>query len=400
MDNEMGASMFELEETMGQASFELEESYTPSAIIKVVGVGGAGGNAVNRMIEAGVQGVEFIAMNTDLQVLAKNLAPQRLQLGAKLTGGKGVGADPDKGRQAALESEEEILACLRGADMVFVAGGMGKGTGTGAAPVVAELSKSLGILTIPVVTRPFGFEGPACMARAEQGLKALRAVTDAMLVIANDRIMSVAARIPLNEAYRQADDTLRYAIQSISDVVTSEGLMNCDFNDVRAIMNEKGGIYMGVGAADGEEAPSRAAGMALTNPFLDAEIPEAAKGLLVMISVKDESRFSANDLSSILSVAGELGTRQANLIHGLAYNAQQREDVRVTIIATGFDAFKGEKGNEAFPFGLGGARQPAAQDAGAQRMRIFPSPSTEDLDIPAFMRRRHNDSLERSYKAA
>jgi cell division protein FtsZ len=389
--------MFELEESFKSPGFELEEGFSASAVIKVVGVGGAGGNAVNRMIEAGVQGVEFIAMNTDMQVLNKNLAPSRLQLGAKLTGGKGVGADPDKGRQAALESEEEILNLLRGADMVFVAAGMGKGTGTGAAPVVAELSKNLGILTIPVVTRPFSFEGPACGRRAEQGLQALKAVTDALLVIANDRIMSVAARIPLNEAYRQADDTLRYAIQSISDVVTSEGLMNCDFNDVRAIMNEKGGIYMGVGAADGEEAPSRASAMALSNPYLDGQLPEAAKGLLVMISVKDESRFSASDLSSVLSVAGGLSGKDANLIHGLAYNPGQAEDVRVTVIATGFEGTAKEAPKEEFPWAAGLKLQQAPAKPG---LKLAPVLSSEDLDIPAFMRRRHAEALDRAFKAA
>jgi cell division protein FtsZ len=391
--------MFELEDTTNAPAFELEESYKPSAVIKVVGVGGAGGNAVNRMIEAGVQGVEFIAMNTDMQVLAKNLAPVRLQLGAKLTGGKGVGADPDKGRQAGLESEQEILNLLRGADMVFVAAGMGKGTGTGAAPLVAELSRSLGILTIPVVTQPFSFEGPSCQRRAAQGLAALRAVTDAVLVIANDKIMSVAARIPLNEAYRQADDTLRYAIQSISDVVTSEGLMNCDFNDVRAIMNEKGGIYMGVGAADGEDAPARAAAMALSNPYLDGELPEASKGLLVMISVKDETRFSASDLSSVLNVAAGLSGRDANLIHGLAYNPAQSEDVRVTMIATGFEALKAEPKVPEYPWAASLNLAPAAKP-GALKLSIPAPASSEDLDIPAFMRRRHSDQLDRAFKAA
>jgi cell division protein FtsZ len=385
--------MFELEETMKNANFELEEGYTPSAVIKVIGVGGAGGNAVNRMIEAGVQGVEFIAMNTDMQVLAKNLAPSKLQLGAKLTGGKGVGADPEKGRQAAVESEQEILNLLRGADMVFVAAGLGKGTGTGAAPVVAELSKGLGILTIPVVTRPFSFEGPACQQRAEFGLKTLKAVTDALLVIANDRIMSVAARIPLNEAYRQADDTLRYAIQSISDVVTSEGLMNCDFNDVRAIMNERGGIYMGVWASDGEEASSRAASMALSNPYLDGALPETARGLLVMISVKDESRFSATDLSTVLQVAGRMSHKEANLIHGLAYNPGQAEDVRVTLIATGFESKKEEAKEQHWSHALKLSPPPAKNG-----LRLSPAlpANSEDLEIPAFMRRQHALTMEKT----
>lgn len=391
--------MFELEETVTSPGFELEESFKPSAVIKVIGVGGAGGNAVNRMIEAGVQGVEFISMNTDMQALGRNLAPVRVQLGSKLTGGKGVGADPEKGRQAAVESEQEILSHLKGADMVFVAAGMGKGTGTGAAPYVAELSKGLGILTIPVVSLPFEIEGQKTLARAASGLAALRAVTDTMLVIANDRIMAVSARLATTEAFRQADDTLRYAIQAISDVVTSEGLLNCDFNDVRAIMNEKGGIYMGVGAADGEDAASRAASMALTNPYLDSALPETAAGLLVMISVKDESRFPLSDLTKVLGVAGAVSSREVNLIHGLAYNPEQAEDVRVTIIATGFEAPKIEVKVPEYPWAAQLNLAPAAKP-GALKLNVMAPVSSEDLDIPAFMRRRLNESLDRAAKAA
>jgi cell division protein FtsZ len=397
--------MFELEENPMQASFELEETFTPSAVIKVVGVGGAGGNAVNRMVEAGVRGVQFIAMNTDMQVLAKNLATSKLQLGAKLTGGKGVGADPEKGRQAALESEDEIAALLKGADMVFVAAGMGKGTGTGAAPVVAEISRRLGILTIPVVTRPFQFEGAACLKRAEAGLEALSKVTDSTLVIHNDKIMAVAARVPLSEALRQADDTLRHAIQSISDVVTSEGLMNCDFNDVRSIMNERGGIYMGVGAADGEEAASRAAEMALANPYLEggssARSLAGATGMLVMISVKDESRFTASDLEAVLQVmAGRASrsSREVNMIHGLAYNPSQDEDLRVTVIAAGFEIHDKDGKAPAHDW-MAGLNLSGVKPARENSAPVA-QPSAEDLDIPAFMRRRHVESMEKAAKAA
>lgn len=394
--------MFELEESAVTASFELEETYLPSAVIKVIGVGGAGGNAINRMLEAGVRGVEFIAMNTDMQVLAKNSAPVKLQLGAKLTGGKGVGADPEKGRQAALESESEIVDLLKGADMVFIAAGMGKGTGTGAAPVVAELSRRMGILTIPVVTRPFNFEGAACQRRAEAGLEALAKVTDSTLVIHNDKIMAVAARVPLNEALRQADDTLRHAIQSISDVVTSEGLMNCDFNDVRSIMNERGGIYMGVGAADGDDAASRAAEMALSNPYLDAAEAKGlagATGMLVMISVKDESRFTASDLETILQVMGAKASREVNMIHGLAYNPGQGEDLRVTVIAAGFSGAEKEvKPKQDWMAGLNLTGVKVFRDSA--RGVLQSNVTSEDLDIPAFMRRRHVEALEKAAQAA
>ncbi len=394
----MEEKMFELVENPG-ASFELEETFAASAVIKVLGVGGAGGNAVNRMIEAGVRGVEFIAMNTDMQSLGRSLAPVKLQLGAKLTGGKGVGADPEKGRQAAIESEAEIAALVKGADMVFIAAGMGKGTGTGAAPVVAEIARGMGILTIPVVTRPFSTEGPACLRRAEAGLKALKAVTDSVVVIANDRIMTLAARVPFQEACRQVDDTLRHAIQSISDVVTSEGMMNCDFNDVRSIMNEKGGIYMGAGAADGEDCALRAAEMALSNPYLDGAQLKGARGILVMISVKDQARFSAQDLSTVLECVGGMGTQDTNLINGLAYNPAQAEQLRVTLIAAGFDPHseaKAEaKGEMDWLKGLQ-LTLPASKGPG----HALPSPSAEDLEIPAFLRRRHVESLEKALKAA
>lgn len=390
--------MFELEDNM--PSLELSEASAGGAVIKVVGVGGAGGNAVNRMIAAGVKGVEFIAMNTDMQSLNRCLAGAKLQLGEKLTGGKGVGADPEKGRQSAMESEEEIKDLIRGADMLFVAAGMGKGTGTGAAPVVARLGRELGILTIPVVTRPFAFEGLACSKRAEQGLKALREVTDSVLVISNENIMSVAARVPITEAFRQADDTLRHAIQSISDVVTSEGLMNCDFNDVRAIMDEKGGIYMGVGAADGEEAASRAAEMAIENPYLDGARLEGARGLLVMISAKDQSRFSASDLETVLTAVGRMASKETNLIHGLAFNDRQEGDLRVTVIAAGFEAGRKEKEGGVHWLSSLGVTAPAAPDRDAALKALRNSPvNAEDLDIPAFLRRRHFESMDKAVRA-
>lgn len=382
--------MFELEEQLSP-SFEIEETFSPGAVIKVIGVGGAGGNAVNRMVESGVKGVHFIAMNTDQQVLAKSLAGVRLQLGAKLTGGKGAGANPEVGRQAALESEEEISELLRGADMIFIAAGMGKGTGTGAAPVVAELAKRLGILTIPVVTRPFSVEGDTRLRVAEQGLAALREQADTVLIIPNDRIMSVAGRVPLREAYRQVDDTLRHAIQSISDVVALEGELNCDFNDVRTIMNAKGGIYMGVGAADGDGAASRAAQQALTNPYLENHLSQGAAGLLIAISVKDESRFSAIELDSILQSVRGVGAKDVNLIYGLAFRPSQDEDIRVTAIATGFEGAKPEP-VEAKAHGLD-LSQALLRARPSTRPMSLPA-SSEDLDVPTFLRLQIRRGLE------
>lgn len=391
--------MFELEEKT--PAFELSEPVPSGAVIKVVGVGGAGGNAVQRMIEAGVQGVQFIAMNTDIQALNRNPAPQRLQLGRKITGGMGSGANPEVARQAALESEAEIAECLRGADLVFIAAGMGKGTGTGAAPVVADVARKLGILTVPVVTRPFGMEGEICAKRAEGGLAALRAVCDSVLVIPNDRILTVSPRLALKHSFREVDDTLRFSIQAISDVVALEGTLNTDLNDVRTIVHGQKGIYLGCGAADGEEAAPRAAKQALQNPYLENAFHGGAKGLLVAVSVKDDSRFSATDLNAILAEVRSLGTKDVNLIHGIAWRPEQAEDVRVTVIATGFEGHPAQAKAAPNPEDLPildvlngrGAEAP-------RRVRVEPFPlGSEDLDIPAFMRRQRLASLETAAQA-
>jgi cell division protein FtsZ len=391
--------MFELEEKA--PGFELSEPSAAGAVIKVVGVGGAGGNAIQRMIEAGVHGVEFIAMNTDQQALNRNPAPTRLQLGLKVTGGMGSGANPDVARQAALESEAEIADCLRGADMVFIAAGMGKGTGTGAAPVVADICRKLGILTVPVVTRPFGMEGEICSKRAESGLAALRGVCDSVLVIPNDRIMTVSPRLALKNSFKEVDDTLRFSIQAISDVVTLEGMLNTDFNDVRTIMHGQKGIYLGCGAADGDEAAVRAAKQALMNPYLENAFHGGAKGMLVAVSIKDDSRFSAVDLNTILAEVRALGAKDVNLIHGIAWRPEQAEDVRVTVIATGYEGHpaKGQQmpNPEDLPIldvlnGRGGEAP--------RRVRVEPFPlGSEDLDIPAFMRRQRLASIEAAAQA-
>lgn len=384
--------MFELEEQI--PSFELSEAGSVGAVIKVVGVGGAGGNAVQRMIEAGVQGVQFIAMNTDAQALNRNSAAQRLQLGAKLTKGLGSGANPEVARQAALESEQEIVEALKGADMVFIAAGMGKGTGTGAAPVVAEIARKLGILTVPVVTRPFTNEGPMNSKRAEAGLAALRAVCDSVLIIPNDRIITVGPHNSLKNGFKAVDDTLRFSIQAITDVVTLEGLLNTDFNDVRTVMLGKKGIYLGCGAADGEDAALRAARQALTNPYLEAPFHGGAGGLLVAVSVRDESRFTAADHDAILSEVKAMGAKDANMIPGLAYREDQAEDVRVTVIATGFEgvAARTAPNPDDLPIldAING-RHPETQRR--PRVEAF-LPDSEDLAIPAFIRRNRLAALD------
>jgi len=387
--------MFELEEQ--GPSFELSEAGSVGAVIKVVGVGGAGGNAVQRMIEAGVQGVRFIAMNTDAQALNRNPATERLQLGMKLTKGLGSGANPEVARQAALESEQEIVEALKGADMVFIAAGMGKGTGTGAAPVVAEIARKMGILTVPVVTRPFSNEGPMNAKRAEAGLAALRAVCDSILVIPNDRIITVGPHNPLKNGFKAVDDTLRFSIQAITDVVTLEGLLNTDFNDVRTVMLGQKGIYLGCGAADGEDAALRAARQALTNPYLEAPFHGGARGLLVAVSVRDESRFTAADHNAILAEIGATGAKDSNSINGLAYRADQAEDVRVTVIATGFEggAQKGAPNPDDLPILDALNRISGATGEAPRRPRVEAfMHDSEDLAIPAFIRRNRLAALE------
>ena len=377
--------MFEIEEAKG-FNFEIEESFTPGAKIKVVGVGGAGGNAVNRMLTAGVKGVEFIVMNTDQQALARNMAPTKLQIGGELTGGKGAGAKPEVGRQAALESEKEIAEAIRGADMLFVAAGMGKGTGTGAAPVVVQIAKRLGILTIPVVTLPFSTEGESRMTVAKSGIESLKSHVDSVLVIPNDRILSIAGRIPLMEAFRQVDDTLRHAIQSITNVIALDGEMNTDFNDVKTIMSEEGGTYMGVGVGDGDGAAVRAAEQAMTNPYLENPSVRGVKGILVNISAKHRDRFAAEDLNQVLITVRAMGAPGANIIHGLGFNAEQDEELRVTVIATGFSDVAEVVAAEA--------KTKKQMETKLISVENVITANPDDLEIPTFLRLRLQQGLD------
>jgi cell division protein FtsZ len=371
--------------------FELEESYNPQATIKVVGVGGAGGNAINRMIQSGVKGVEFLALNTDLQVLSKNLAPIKIQIGAQLTQGKGTGADPEVGRRAALESQEAISEALRGADMVFIAAGMGKGTGTGSAPVVAEIALSLGILTLPVVTMPFTFEGPVVRQRADGGLEALAKVVESMLVIPNDRLSQMHAKISVMNAYTLADETLRHAVQSIADIITQEGVVNVDFNDVCTVMRRKGGSYMGVGVASGEGAAQRAAGQALSNPYLENVNIQGATGALINITAREEDLCTTEDLSTVLKMVGGVVDPGVDLLYGIGTNPEQGDDLKVTVIATGFTRKGQEPSN---PLNVMGdiasprsSRGPAPSPAQGFLGAVDITGSSEDLEIPAFIRK-------------
>ena len=336
------------------------------ADIKVIGVGGGGNNAVNRMIQAGLKGVHFIAVNTDAQALNLSLAEHKIQIGAKLTKGLGAGADPEIGQKAAEESREELTQALRGADMVFVTAGMGGGTGTGGAPVVAQVAKEIGALTVGVVTRPFTFEGRKRANQAEKGIQELKAKVDTLITIPNDRLLQVVDKsTSINEAFRIADDVLRQGVQGISDLIAVPGLINLDFADVKTIMTETGSALMGIGSARGENRAAEAARIAISSPLLETSI-EGAKGVLLNITGgPDLGLFEVNEAAEIISQAAD---PEANIIFGAVIDEELEDEVRVTVIATGFDA------------------KPAVEkDSTVVDLRSFTS---EDLDIPAFLRRR------------
>jgi len=337
------------------------------AKIKVIGVGGGGSNAVNRMIEASLQGVEFICINTDAQALQLSRAEHRLQIGAKLTKGLGAGADPEIGRKAAEESKEEINQSLQGADMVFVTAGMGGGTGTGAAPIVAEVAKEIGALTVGVVTRPFTFEGRKRAEQAEQGIQELKTKVDTLIVIPNDRLLQVVDKqTSITEAFRVADDVLRQGVQGISDLIAVPGLINLDFADVKTIMKNTGSALMGIGRASGEKRAVEAANMAISSPLLETSI-EGAKGVLLNITGgSDLGLFEVNEAAETIAEAAD---PDANIIFGAVIDENCNDEIIITVIATGFD------------------HEAAKDKRSIGEMEIKPL-ATEDLDIPAFLRKR------------
>ncbi|HVM97052.1 MAG TPA: cell division protein FtsZ [Candidatus Acidoferrales bacterium] len=311
------------------------------ARIKVVGIGGGGGNAVNTMISTGLLGVEFVAANTDMQALSASLAPTKVQLGQRLTKGLGAGANPDVGREAALEDTENLRDHLSGSDMVFITAGMGGGTGTGGAPVVARIAKELGALTVAVVTKPFQFEGKKRMRQADEGMRELKDAVDTLIAIPNQRLLSIAARnTPLLETFRKADDILLQAVRGISDLITVHGLINLDFADVRAIMSEMGMAIMGAGAANGENRAIEAAQKAISSPLLEDVSIKGAKG--VLINITGSLDLSLHEVNEAASLIQEEAHDDANIIFGAVIDERMGDELRITVIATGFSEARAE----------------------------------------------------------
>jgi cell division protein FtsZ len=343
------------------------------AVIKVVGVGGGGTNAVNRMVDAGLSGVEFIAVNTDAQALMMCDADLKIHIGSKATRGLGAGADPAVGQAAAQETRDELKEALKGADMIFVTAGEGGGTGTGAAPIVAELGRELGALTVGVVTRPFAFEGRKRSEQAERGIENLRDRVDTLIVIENDRLLQVVEkRTSIVEAFRMADDILRQGVQGITDLITVPGLVNLDFADVRTIMRDAGSALMGIGIASGENRAAEAARAAVSSPLLEASI-EGATGILLNITGGTEiGLFEINEAAEVVTSAAD---QNANVIFGAVIDESLGDEVRVTVIATGFGSQRRRR-----RAGVGEAPVPAAPLGGGFEV------SDEALDVPSFLR--------------
>ena len=321
---------------MSDMPIGLEENTTiDGARIKVIGVGGGGNNAVDRMIEAGVTKAEFICVNTDAQQLAHVKAPTVLNIGRKLTSGLGAGAKPEIGRQAAEESKDEIKNLVKDTEMVFVTAGMGGGTGTGAAPIIAEAAKSLGVLTVAVVTKPFFFEGPQRMRNAEEGIKNLAEKVDAIVTIPNDLLLKIAdKKVTIKDSFKLADDVLRQGVQGIIEVITQRGIMNCDFADVRTIMKDSGVAHMGIGVGKGENAAQDAVRAAIESPLLETSIEGAEN---VLLNITGGSEFSLVDMGEVSSIVRDLVSEEANIIVGTAMDDNLKDEIKVTLIATGLD---------------------------------------------------------------
>jgi len=318
----------------GEMRIQYHDESVRGAHIKVIGVGGGGGNAVNRMIQARMEGVEFIAANTDVQALKLSQAPVKLQLGVRLTSGLGAGANPDVGRRAALEDSEKIIEALEGADMVFVTAGLGGGTGTGAAPVIASLASEMGILTVAVITKPFGFEGKRRQQQAERGLKELLDSVDTMIVIPNEKLLAVAKDAGFFESFRIADDVLRQGVQGISDIITIPGIINRDFADVKTTMAGMGHAVMGTAVRSGSSRAVEAAQAAMASPLLEAGAIDGARGILINITGSSTLKLSeVNEASSLIQSAAH---EDANIIFGAVLDEKMGEEVKITVIATGF----------------------------------------------------------------
>ena len=362
-------------EPQTRRSQEIIPEITPIANIKVIGVGGGGSNAVNRMIKSNLKGVEFVAINTDAQALYYSDAATKINIGKATTRGLGAGSNPDVGKQAAEESKEELRSIIEGADMVFVTCGLGGGTGTGAAPVIAELAKEMGILTVAVVTKPFTFEGHRRRSQAEDGLENLRGKVDTLITIPNDRLLSlIDKKTPINEAFSVVDDVLRQGVQGIADLITIHGMINVDFADVRAIMENSGSALMGIGYGTGENRAAEAAKGAIESPLLEMSI-EGAKGILFNITGgNDLSMFEVDEAARIITEAAD---PDANIIFGAVINDSYTGEIKITVVATGFDQVR----ERAQIRQQGIINQP-------QTTNLPQKPVENELDIPAFIRRK------------
>ncbi|WP_267202091.1 cell division protein FtsZ [Limosilactobacillus kribbianus] len=348
------------------------ENEFAGARIKVIGVGGGGGNAVNRMIAEKVQGVDFIVANTDLQALNASQAPTKIQLGPKLTKGLGAGSNPEVGNKAAEESEEQIQKALEGADMVFITAGMGGGTGTGAAPVIAKIAKDSGALTVGVVTRPFSFEGPRRSKYATEGLDNLKANVDTLIIVANNRLLEmIDKKTPMMEAFKEADNVLRQGVQGISDLIVTPGYINLDFADIKTLMSNQGAALMGVGSATGENRATEATKKAISSPLLEVSINGAQHVLMDITGGKDLSMFEAQEASDVIRQAA--GT-DVDIAFGMSLNEKMGDGVRVTVIATGID--KAKAVNPA-------PTRPAAQKPQQTQPAAQPQPSAVESQKPA-----------------
>ncbi len=397
--------------TGGKPQFSFEEDAPPSARIKVIGVGGGGCNAVNRMIEAGVEGVQFAAVNTDEQALRVSRAQIKLQIGGKLTGGRGAGSNPEIGRKAALEDTERLIELLSESDMVFVTAGLGGGTGTGAAPIVASLAKELGALTVAVVTKPFAFEGVQRMEVADEGIRELAETVDTVVTIPNERLLDVVERgTSFFEAFQIADDILRQAVQGISDIITIPGIINRDFADVRTIMHGMGYAVMGTAIAGGSSAAVEAARKAVSSPLLEDASIEGARGIL--INITGSSRLSLHEVHEASTIIQRAADPGANIIFGCVLNEDMGENVKITVIATGFREqamfntdprheganshtkvrtmpFRTEPQSRVRTAVAGGALPPRGQEtAVAEAEEETPKVDVNDMEQPAFLRRR------------
>ncbi|EAA0186620.1 cell division protein FtsZ [Listeria monocytogenes] len=386
---------------------EFDTSSESLATIKVIGVGGGGNNAVNRMIEHGVQGVEFISVNTDAQALNLAKAETKLQIGTKLTRGLGAGAVPEIGKKAAEESREQIEEALKGSDMVFVTAGMGGGTGTGAAPVIAQIAKEMGALTVGVVTRPFGFEGPKRTKQALTGTEAMKEAVDTLIVIPNDRLLQIVDKnTPMLEAFREADNVLRQGVQGISDLIAVPGLINLDFADVKTIMTNRGSALMGIGIASGENRAAEAAKKAISSPLLETSV-DGAKG--VLMNITGGSNLSLYEVQEAAEIVSSASDEDVNMIFGSVINDELKDELIVTVIATGFDEEKqaqqqaqaNRRPNQSIQvnrpnYAVQDEQQndyaqnaPQQANAPVHEQQAEPQQNSSDVDVPAFIRNRN-----------